>query len=298
MDNTIDIAKLYKSVLENSTDPITDRELESHGINFEVGRAAYQTIFGKAELDKLEQKTVTRLGKSQLSSEATFRAAIGMTPKTIVPPSVIEWAASFNSQTLDSIQVDKKATGSVADLPRSGRPKFSEVEKNEQITAFIVTGKETEPYKEPGGFATTNKLGINKTYRKPKGERGVEDFYENITELSPININELKKMKTRSFRRRLRHIPTNPHILLETHTQYPRKLNVWCGIFGDHIIGRFFIDGTLHGDKYRELLEDAIDPRITEIVETDVTLLGDPIMFRVELPFPPRNHRRRDSSRS
>lgn len=104
MAKNVDIAKLYRSILENSIDPVTDRELEAAGISFEVARTAFTAAYGKEELGKLEQRTVTRLGKSQLVSEETFRIATGMPRKTVVPPSVVEWAASFNSQSLDSIQ--------------------------------------------------------------------------------------------------------------------------------------------------------------------------------------------------
>lgn len=61
----------------------------------------------------------------------------------------------------------------------------------------------------------------------------------------------------------------NPHIYHESHTQHPQKLNVWCGIYGDHIIGPFFIPGNLDGDMYLRLLQEAIDPAITNIIEND-----------------------------
>lgn len=63
----------------------------------------------------------------------------------------------------------------------------------------------------------------------------------------------------------------NPHEFRTEHTQHPEKLNVWAGILGDQIIGPFFIPGNLHGDLYYELLEDAIEPRITEIIEDSMT---------------------------
>ena len=36
--------------------------------------------------------------------------------------------------------------------------------------------------------------------------------------------------------------PDNPRVPREAHSQYPQKLNVWAGIFGDTIIGPFFIE--------------------------------------------------------
>lgn len=73
---------------------------------------------------------------------------------------------------------------------------------------------------------------------------------------------------------------TNPHWVREAHTQRPQKLNVWAGIFGDHIVGPLFIDGNLNGATYLELLENNIDPMITEILENDNNLLENEITFQ------------------
>jgi hypothetical protein len=73
---------------------------------------------------------------------------------------------------------------------------------------------------------------------------------------------------------------TNPHLIREFHTQTPQKLNVWAGILGDHLVGPFFIQGNLDGNTYLELLESTIDPRITEILESDDNLLENEITFQ------------------
>lgn len=51
----------------------------------------------------------------------------------------------------------------------------------------------------------------------------------------------------------------------EAHTQYPQKLNVWAGIFGDNLIGPFFIDGNLNAEKYLELLQIQVLPAIRNL---------------------------------
>ena len=61
----------------------------------------------------------------------------------------------------------------------------------------------------------------------------------------------------------------NPHEFRETHTQFPQKVNVWAGIFNDQIVGPFFINGNLDGPTYLQLLEEAVIPRIVEIIEDD-----------------------------
>ena len=59
----------------------------------------------------------------------------------------------------------------------------------------------------------------------------------------------------------------NPRWMSELHTQYPEKVNVWAGILGNHIIGPFFIDGNLTGQKYLDLLRQRIIPEIRNLNE-------------------------------
>lgn len=73
---------------------------------------------------------------------------------------------------------------------------------------------------------------------------------------------------------------SDPHIMREFHTQHPQKLNVWCGILGDHIVGPFFINGNLNGESYLELLREGVDPRITTIIENDDNLSEDLLVFQ------------------
>lgn len=61
----------------------------------------------------------------------------------------------------------------------------------------------------------------------------------------------------------------NPHWLVEAHTQTPQKLNVWAGLIRDRIIGPFFIQGNLDGERYLDLLINDIVPAIQEITSDD-----------------------------
>jgi len=58
---------------------------------------------------------------------------------------------------------------------------------------------------------------------------------------------------------------TNPSWMMDSHTQYPQKVNVWAGILKDQLIGPFLIDGNLNATKYEDLLRNQIIPRIREI---------------------------------
>lgn len=50
----------------------------------------------------------------------------------------------------------------------------------------------------------------------------------------------------------------NPRWLRQVEHQRPWSVNVWCGIMGDHIIGPYFIDGTLNGQKYADFLTNEL----------------------------------------
>ncbi|KAJ8948833.1 hypothetical protein NQ318_013485 [Aromia moschata] len=49
---------------------------------------------------------------------------------------------------------------------------------------------------------------------------------------------------------------TNPHWIIEAHTQHPQKLNVWAGIVANRIIVPFFFEETLTGERYLEFLQN------------------------------------------
>jgi len=46
----------------------------------------------------------------------------------------------------------------------------------------------------------------------------------------------------------------NSHWMLEAHTQYSQKLNVWTSMLNNILIGPFFIDGNLNAVKYEDMM--------------------------------------------
>lgn len=58
---------------------------------------------------------------------------------------------------------------------------------------------------------------------------------------------------------------TNPHWMIEGHTQYPQKVNVWAGILNDTLIGPYFIDDNLNAERYEAMLRNQIVLRIREV---------------------------------
>ncbi|XP_046434517.1 uncharacterized protein LOC124186678 [Neodiprion fabricii] len=68
----------------------------------------------------------------------------------------------------------------------------------------------------------------------------------------------------------------NPRLFIQAGTQYPLKLNVWLGAIGNRLIGPFFIDGNLNGEKYLWLLRERIVPALRLIEEE----IGEPVWFQ------------------
>lgn len=59
--------------------------------------------------------------------------------------------------------------------------------------------------------------------------------------------------------------PRNPHWFIESHTQYPEKVNVWAAIVRDRILGPYFIEGTLTAEKYLNFLRDDLLPALATL---------------------------------
>lgn len=62
----------------------------------------------------------------------------------------------------------------------------------------------------------------------------------------------------------------NQHRSVAVRTQYPQKLNVWAGLLGNHVIGPFFIDGNLNGQKYLELLQNQVLPTVRALPDINM----------------------------
>ncbi|EZA59714.1 hypothetical protein X777_16514 [Ooceraea biroi] len=63
----------------------------------------------------------------------------------------------------------------------------------------------------------------------------------------------------------------NPRWLRQVERQRPWSLNVWCGVLHNRIIGPFFIDGTLNGQKYADFLSQQL-PNLLEEVPLETRL--------------------------
>lgn len=57
----------------------------------------------------------------------------------------------------------------------------------------------------------------------------------------------------------------NPRWMREHHTQYPQKINVWAGIVRNKILGPYFFDGNVNGQKYLQCLQEFLIPNLVNL---------------------------------
>ncbi|CAH0382002.1 unnamed protein product [Bemisia tabaci] len=80
----------------------------------------------------------------------------------------------------------------------------------------------------------------------------------------------------------------NPHWLQPVDNQNVWKLNVWCGIIGNYIIGPYFFDGTVTGEVYLDFIENQL-PGLLENVPLNVQANmffqqdGAPVHFKISV---------------
>jgi hypothetical protein len=61
--------------------------------------------------------------------------------------------------------------------------------------------------------------------------------------------------------------PENPHWFTDSKEQGAHRLMLWCGLCDTHVIGPFFLENTVHGDNYLEMLGDKMVPKLDLIGE-------------------------------
>lgn len=57
----------------------------------------------------------------------------------------------------------------------------------------------------------------------------------------------------------------NPHVTKRDSFQVRFNLNVWAGIIGDHVLGPYFIEGSLTSTTYLELLRQVVEEMLDDV---------------------------------
>lgn len=180
-----------------------------------------------------------------------------------------------------------RATGSVFNSPKSGRPRTATNEQNEVLVLGSVLVKNQQSLREiameSGNSITSawrilrrhkfHPYGIRLTQELKEADYGLRlDFCEEMENLmrDPNFLKNICFTDESTFhlngyvnRHNCRYwCEQNPNEYREAHTQRLKKLNVWAGILAKEIIGPFFIDGDLNGPKYLLLLHHKVVPAL------------------------------------
>ena len=203
-----------------------------------------------------------------------------------------QWGNHFSSQapdkrTISSIVTKFKQTGSVLDLPRSGRSRS--VRTQEIITkvenlildrpniSVSVGARELDI--SPASFHRIIKeLGFRPFKPCAAIELSDDDFDRrhefcqsmvDRIEAEPAILNKIIWSDESEFklngtinRHNCRYwASTNPHELIP-RSQYADGVMVWCGITPSGIIGPYFFEENVNGPSYLKMLEDYLWPRV------------------------------------
>jgi hypothetical protein len=181
-------------------------------------------------------------------------------------------------------------TGTVEDRERSGRPSTISEEKIDEVRDVI----ESEPHPSVRVVATACSIPPTTAHRimteylslKPYKVQFVQELYEedlqDRIEMCTILIPMLQDKNTQENlffsdeatfylhglvnKHNIRYwSESNPHVTIETVMKSP-KLNVWCAMSKNHLIGPFFFeDDTVNGENYLTMLQNFFMPEVRKL---------------------------------
>lgn len=182
-------------------------------------------------------------------------------------------------------------SGSVKNLPRSGRPKTA---TNEEKAVNVLQSFVENPHVSINRVAQEheichgsvhNILKVNKyhPYKVHLTQELSEDDFDRRVEFCDIMmdmivgdnriLNNVVFSDEATFelsgnlnRHNCRYWSSeNPHWRSDGHTQFKKKVNVWAGILNGRAVGPFFIENNLNANVYEVMLREQIVPSIREI---------------------------------
>lgn len=212
----------------------------------------------------------------------------------------------ISQSAVSKIEKKFRESGHVRDLPRSGRPSISEDKKLNMILAI-----EENPHKATQELALDHEVGKSSVKRILKKEKYHPYKIKLIHELNEddpdrriefcetlMNICNNDHLFARRIifsdestfclngvvnKQNYRYwSSTNPHWAVEAHTQYKESVNVWAGIVSDRIIGPYFFDGTLTGQRYLDFLRNELIPALCRLFPNanNPNIPGDFVWFQ------------------
>ncbi|XP_057658360.1 uncharacterized protein LOC130895195 [Diorhabda carinulata] len=195
----------------------------------------------------------------------------------------------ISQSTVSKIEKKFREIGHIRDAPKSGRPSISE-----ETQLDVLLSVQERPHvttRELASELNVSKTAVIKTLHKSKYhpykmqvlqelyeddynrrlefcERlqamclENENFVKNIVFSDEATFNLNGEVNTQNYRY---WSDVNPHWMREGHTQYREKINVWAGIVGNSIVGPFYIEESLTGERYLQLLHNDVLPALATL---------------------------------
>lgn len=213
--------------------------------------------------------------------------------------SQVEVCALFNAKypenhisqsTVSRIFYKFEETGSVSDLPRSGRPSGLSEDKKINILLSI----HENPHASTVSLGQDNDVPQSTVHRFIRNEKYhpykvglVQELLEDDPDRRLQFCEEMMRRcdQNNAFPHNIlfsdeatfclngvvnRHnyrfwSQENPHWIHEAHTQYPQKVNVWAGIINNRILGPYFFENNLTAERYLDFLSFDLFPSLAVI---------------------------------
>lgn len=213
----------------------------------------------------------------------------------------------ITQSTVSKIWHKFQDTGSVKDLPKTGRATALNNEESENVMLAVVENPHVS-VRQIARDCNTSKSTVHSVLKKEKWHpykvcvvqelfaddldrrlefceeithqlEGNANFHKNIlfTDEATFCLNgTVNKQNTRYWS------STNPNWYLEGHTQYQQKVNVWAGMMGNQIFGPYFFEGNLTAEVYLNFLRFEVVPALAVLYpnEDDPDIPHDGIWFQ------------------
>jgi hypothetical protein len=234
------------------------------------------------------------MAQTRLSLEDKIRCIRRFSILNSAAQVVREWPTLFESpppsrQTVTDVNRRFNETGSVADLPRSGRPRSSTGEENREKVEAKFTASPGTSIRKAAMQLGISRMGVQRILKeigvrpfRPTLVQGLlEDDYDRRTEfcetwLEKLDENpELENLvlwSDESVFKMNGHVnrhncvywsSENPKIKIETEMNAP-GVCCWAGIWTYGVIGPFFFDGNVSGQSYLAMLNEKMWPEVQQ----------------------------------
>lgn len=201
-----------------------------------------------------------------------------------------------DAKTINGLYKKFKATGTVLDYPRSGRPSVSAANVSE--IADVFTNEPSTSIRQASTQlsippSTVHKVLHTKLHMRAYHTQLVQELYPDDYAARMAFCEEMKDLISKSdsflhsvcfsdeakfllYGQVIRHNciiwgKENPHTLSPEPLHSP-SVDVWCGMFSDRLIGPYFFPNSITADSYLQMLHEFLLPHLRKLRRVRTTI--------------------------